>query len=119
MRRHTSRMASSPQLPAMGASRLGDTASVESFIDVGEGTIPDVLQIAEEKHWLRSYTKLADILQQALAAARFVARAEAGEEYGSEDDLSDDDVEAFSAKFTSLCGNQWARNIFSANDSTH
>ena len=92
--------------------------SVESFIDVGEGTIPDVLQIAEEKHWLRSYTKLADILQQALAAARFVARAEAGEEYGSEDDLSDDDVEdpellaatEENGGIKDLALNDWARN---------
>lgn len=36
--------------------------SIETFIDLGEGTIQDILQIAEEKHWLRSFTKLGDML---------------------------------------------------------
>ena len=66
---------------------------MESFIDLGEGIIREVLQLAEEKHWLRSYTKISDMLQQALAASRFASRVEAGEAYGSEDELSEDEME--------------------------
>ncbi|KAI8978176.1 hypothetical protein BD414DRAFT_147292 [Trametes punicea] len=92
--------------------------SVESFIDLGEGTIHDVLQIAEEKHWLRSYTKLGDMLQQALAASRFASRAESGEAYNSDEELSDDDMEdpemlsltEDAGGIKELAINDWARN---------
>ncbi|PIL32922.1 hypothetical protein GSI_05040 [Ganoderma sinense ZZ0214-1] len=67
--------------------------SMESFIDLGEGIIREVLQLAEEKHWLRSYTKISDMLQQALAASRFTSRVEAGEAYGSDEELSEDEME--------------------------
>ncbi|KAI9063940.1 hypothetical protein FKP32DRAFT_1676024 [Trametes sanguinea] len=92
--------------------------SVESFIELGEGCINDVLQIAEEKHWLRSYTKLGDMLQQALAASRFVSRAESGEGYNSDEELSDDDMEdpemlsltEDAGGIRELAINDWARN---------
>ncbi|KAH8103527.1 hypothetical protein BXZ70DRAFT_889154 [Cristinia sonorae] len=94
--------------------------SVEAFLDVGEGTIMDVVTLAREKYWLRRHTKLSDMLQQALAAARFVARTEAGENgYGSDDDMSDEDDED-DAEFMSATEDQggvkdiavmdWARN---------
>lgn len=67
--------------------------SVENFIDLGEGTIQDALQVAEEKHWLRTYTKLGDMLQQALASSRFVSRAESGEVYNSDEELSEDETD--------------------------
>ncbi|KAI0365897.1 hypothetical protein BV20DRAFT_699733 [Pilatotrama ljubarskyi] len=92
--------------------------SVESFIDLGEGTIHDVLQLAEEKHWLRCYTKLGDMLQQALAASRFASRAESGEAYNSDEDLSDDEMEdpemlsltEDAGGIKELAINDWARN---------
>ncbi|KAF7798952.1 hypothetical protein EIP86_010180 [Pleurotus ostreatoroseus] len=63
--------------------------AVDTFIDMGEGCISDVLCLAREKHWLRSNTKIAELLDQALAANRY-ARAESGYD-GSEDELSGDD----------------------------
>ncbi|TCD65399.1 hypothetical protein EIP91_002733 [Steccherinum ochraceum] len=94
--------------------------SIESFIDLGDGSIGDVITLAREKHWLKRHTKLADMLQQALAAARFVARAEAGETgYGSDEEMSDEDEED-DAEFMSATEDQggvkdiaiadWARN---------
>ncbi|KAI0333238.1 hypothetical protein GY45DRAFT_1359742 [Cubamyces sp. BRFM 1775] len=92
--------------------------SVESFIDLGEGSIHDVLQLAEEKHWLRSHTKIGDMLQQALAASRYAARAESGEVYNSDDELSDDDMDdpemlsltEDAGGIRELAINDWARN---------
>lgn len=92
--------------------------SVESFIDMGEGSIRDVLQVAEEKHWLRTYTKLGDMLQQALAASKYASRAEAGEAYASDEELSDDDLEdpemlsltEDAGGIRELALNDWARN---------
>ncbi|KAI0827593.1 hypothetical protein BC628DRAFT_1418222 [Trametes gibbosa] len=92
--------------------------SVESFIDLGEGKIHEVLQIAEEKHWLRSYTKLGDMLQQALAASRYASRAESGETYNSDEELSEDEMEdpemlsltEDAGGIRDLAINDWARN---------
>lgn len=92
--------------------------SVESFIDMGEGTIREVLQVAEEKYWLRTYTKMGDMLQQAIAASRYAARAEAGEAYGSDEELSEDDLEdpemlsltEDAGGIRELALNDWARN---------
>ena len=92
--------------------------SVESFIDLGEGSIRDVLQIAQEKHWLRTYTKLGDMLQQALAASRYASRAEAGEAYASDEELSEDDMDdpemlsltEDAGGIRDLALNDWARN---------
>ena len=92
--------------------------SMESFIDLGEGVIREVLQVAEEKHWLRSYTKITDMLQQALAASRFASRVEAGEAYGSEDELSEDEMEdpemmsltEDAGGIRELAINDWVRN---------
>ena len=92
--------------------------SVESFVDLGEGSVRDVLQVAEEKYWLRNHTKLVDMLQQAMAASRFASRAEAGEEYGSDDELSDDEIEdpemlsltEDAGGIRELALNDWARN---------
>ncbi|KAH9856816.1 hypothetical protein C2E23DRAFT_882118 [Lenzites betulinus] len=92
--------------------------SVESFIDLGEGKIQEVLQIAEEKHWLRSYTKLGDMLQQALAASRYATRAESGEAYNSDEELSEDEMEdpemlsltEDAGGIRELAINDWARN---------
>lgn len=50
--------------------------SVEAFLELGEGTIHDVITLARDKHWLRQNTKLSDMLSQALAASRYAARAE-------------------------------------------
>ncbi|KAH9941452.1 hypothetical protein B0H21DRAFT_824451 [Amylocystis lapponica] len=93
--------------------------SVEAFIDLGEGTIKEVLGLAREKHWLRMNTKISDMLKQALAASRFVSRAEAGEAYTSEDELSDDEDEEDPELMSmteeaggvrDIAVNDWARN---------
>lgn len=69
--------------------------AVDAFLDLGEGTIKDVLALALEKQWLRAHTKIAEISGQAMAASRLQAREAAahhGAGYASEDDeLSDDE----------------------------
>lgn len=45
--------------------------SVEGFVELAEGTITDVINLAREKYWLRKFTRLGDMMQQALAAAKF------------------------------------------------
>ena len=46
--------------------------TLEGFIEMAEGTISDLLTLAREKWWLRKYTKIGDMMQQALAARRWV-----------------------------------------------
>lgn len=45
--------------------------SVDGFIELAEGTVVDVINLAREKYWLRRETRLGDMMQQALAAAKF------------------------------------------------
>ncbi|THG95317.1 hypothetical protein EW026_g6317 [Hermanssonia centrifuga] len=88
---------------------------------MGEGRISDVLCLAREKHWLRGNTKISELLSQALAASRYVARAEGtyeGNLDGSDDDLSgedEDDPELMSLTedaggIRELAISDWARN---------
>ncbi|KAF8623314.1 hypothetical protein AX17_001614 [Amanita inopinata Kibby_2008] len=63
---------------AIGGSRMVSEdwetrQCVEGFIDLAEGSISDVVGLAREKWWLRRYTKLGDMMLQALAAARFTS----------------------------------------------
>ena len=51
--------------------------SVDGFIELAEGTIADVINLAREKHWLKKETRLSDMMQQALAAAKFNSSATA------------------------------------------
>ncbi|KXN86034.1 hypothetical protein AN958_10591 [Leucoagaricus sp. SymC.cos] len=59
---------------------------VDGFIEMAEGTITDVINLAREKYWLRKFTRLGDMMQQALAAAKFNSSASAAAAYtmGSE-----------------------------------
>ncbi|KAF4562976.1 hypothetical protein EYR40_007306 [Pleurotus pulmonarius] len=57
--------------------------TVDGFIDLAEGTITDVITLAQEKYWLRQHTKLPELLSQALAASRYV---------GYENEAADDDL---------------------------
>lgn len=109
---------------AVGGNRFATSdwetrQALESFIELGEGTIQDVFTIAREKQWLRKYTKLNDMLMQAVAASRYATRAENGQPgYGSGDDLSEedeDDVELLSMTeeaggVRELAVSDWARN---------
>lgn len=45
--------------------------AIESFVELSDGTVSEVLAIAAEKRWLRKYTRLSSILEQAIAARRF------------------------------------------------
>ncbi|XP_006460529.1 hypothetical protein AGABI2DRAFT_220564, partial [Agaricus bisporus var. bisporus H97] len=45
--------------------------TVEGFVEMAEGTINAVINLAREKYWLRKFTRLDDMMQQALAAAKF------------------------------------------------
>lgn len=68
-------------------------STLESFLDLAEGKISDTISVAMDRHWIRTHTKLGDMLSQALAASRFDGREErfaaavAGED--TEMDLSD------------------------------
>jgi hypothetical protein len=44
---------------------------IEAFIEMGDGSIGEVVQLAQEKHWYRRFTKLPDMLSQAVAASRY------------------------------------------------
>ncbi|KAJ8489895.1 hypothetical protein ONZ45_g13396 [Pleurotus djamor] len=59
--------------------------TVDGFIDLAEGTISDVISLAQEKHWLRCYTKLPELMSQALAASRYAGYEN---EAGDDDDLT-------------------------------
>ncbi|KAF8883286.1 hypothetical protein BD779DRAFT_1674621 [Infundibulicybe gibba] len=71
------RVSSSPRDVAAigGASMVSEDwetrQCVDGFIELGEGTIADVINIAREKYWLRRHTRLGDMLSQALAATKF------------------------------------------------
>ncbi|KIK56308.1 hypothetical protein GYMLUDRAFT_76221 [Collybiopsis luxurians FD-317 M1] len=98
--------------------------TVDNFIDLAEGRIADVLMVARERHWIRTHTKLGDMLSQALAASRFDGREErfaaAARGEDTEMDLSDpedDDEDDYElAQLTEDSGirdlalGDWARN---------
>lgn len=45
--------------------------TVDAFIDLGEGSISEVIAVAREKFWLRSQTKMPELMEQAVAATRW------------------------------------------------
>jgi hypothetical protein len=45
--------------------------TIECFLDLGEGTITEVLCLAREKYWLGKHTKLGDMMMQAVAARKW------------------------------------------------
>lgn len=47
--------------------------TVDAFIELGEGSITEVLNVAREKLWLRSYTKMPELMEQAVAATRWAS----------------------------------------------
>lgn len=51
--------------------------SVDGFIELAEGSVADVINLAREKYWLKKETRLSDMMQQALAAAKFNSSATA------------------------------------------
>lgn len=89
--------------------------TVDSFIEIGEGSIQDVINVAMDKHWLRQYTKLPDMLEQAMAATKYTNREEGG--YCSDDGSTDDEEDPELLSMTEDTGgvkelalNDWARN---------
>ncbi|KAI0343530.1 hypothetical protein BDW22DRAFT_1373452 [Trametopsis cervina] len=91
--------------------------AIETFCDMGEGCIPDVLKLARDKHWLRTHTKLSDMLNQAVAATKYVDRGDVVYEGdGSDDDLSDEDDPELMSLTEDACGvkdlaiQDWVRN---------
>ncbi|KAH9915509.1 uncharacterized protein B0H18DRAFT_959314 [Fomitopsis serialis] len=80
--------------PQLTADDWETRQAIEAFVDLGEGMIKDVLELAKEKHWFKVNTKLADMLSQALAASRFAGRGEGAEGYVSEEELSEEEEDA-------------------------
>ncbi|KAJ3993032.1 hypothetical protein F5050DRAFT_1784774 [Lentinula boryana] len=98
-------------------------STIDGFIDLSEGRISEVILVARERHWIRTHTKLADMLSQALAASRYEGREErltaaaAGED--TEMDLSDEEDEEDDLELAQLTEDggirelalgDWARN---------
>ncbi|KAF8829636.1 hypothetical protein F5879DRAFT_877000 [Lentinula edodes] len=98
-------------------------STLDGFIDLSEGRVSDVILVARERYWIRTYTKLADMLSQALAASRYEGREErltaaaAGED--TEMDLSDEDDDEDDLELAQLTEDggirelalgDWARN---------
>ena len=66
------RAAHSRYPPSKYASADWETRqTVDAFIDLGEGSITEVLSVAREKFWLRSQTKMPELMEQAVAATRW------------------------------------------------
>lgn len=91
--------------------------TVDTFIECAEGTISEVLNVAQEKYWLRKNTKISDMLSQALAASRLASRDDGTANYESEDELSDDEEDPELMSLTEDAGgvrdlavNDWARH---------
>lgn len=65
---------------------------IDTFVDLGEGSIEEVVRVAQEKNWLRRYTRFADIMEQAVASQKYELKltgATVG--YGNDGDDSFDD----------------------------
>ncbi|KAI0035590.1 hypothetical protein K488DRAFT_43022, partial [Vararia minispora EC-137] len=81
------------------AADLETRQAIELFVETGEGTLDEVVAIAREKHWLLKYTRVADFLEETVAAHRLSESMENPELFGThraEDELTDDlDVEDF------------------------
>jgi len=79
--------------------------SIEIFVDQGDGTISEVIIMAREKHWLRTYTKYAELCEHALAARQSAGVGPEGE---------DDDPEALlvenATQVRDLALQDWARH---------
>ncbi|KAK7030936.1 hypothetical protein VNI00_013882 [Paramarasmius palmivorus] len=91
--------------------------TVDCFVDLGEGSINDVINLALERYWLRKHTRLPDMMSQALAATRLIGPAtdEELEELSSEiDEEDEDDMELLQMTEESgvkdLALGDWARN---------
>ena len=66
------RAAQSRYPPSKYASADWETRqTVDAFIDLGEGSIAEVITVAREKFWLRSQTKMPELMEQAVAATRW------------------------------------------------
>jgi hypothetical protein len=44
--------------------------SIDAFVEAGEGTLSEILQVAREKHWLNRYTRVRMHMEHALAQQR-------------------------------------------------
>lgn len=57
--------------------------TVDAFIDLGEGSISEVISVAREKFWLRKETKMVALMEQAVAATRWTG-GEIGVDVGAD-----------------------------------
>lgn len=91
---------------------------IESFLDLGEGTVKDVITLCAEKQWLQAHTKVQEYSSQAMAASRLQAREVANTGYESEEEVvseDEDDPELIAltedaAGVRDLALTDWARN---------
>ncbi|KAG5644311.1 hypothetical protein DXG03_008729 [Asterophora parasitica] len=85
---------------------------VESYIDLAEGNVRDVLLLAREKLWLRKNTRLGDMLLQALAASKFNAAGGSPALEYEDSEEEEDDIEIMQAEEAGareLALGDWAR----------
>ncbi len=78
--------------------------AVDSFVEMGEGTVREVIALCMEKRWLRKHTKIADMMSLAVATSRLQNRTTGRnggfrrlsmgvEQYESEEEMSEADDE--------------------------
>ncbi len=93
--------------------------SIDAFIEAGEGTLGEVVQVAREKHWLNRYTRVRMHMEHALAQQRLDMRSSAyGYENPDEDtatgDIDPDDYETLAMaeelhSVRDMAQSDWAR----------
>ncbi|KAJ7580590.1 hypothetical protein C8J56DRAFT_1169294 [Mycena floridula] len=87
--------------PVFGATDYETRSVVESFIELGEGTIRDVITIARDRQWLNKHTKLRDMLNQAALASRFESVDQLDNHIPSSNQLSSSNQISFASSIPS------------------
>jgi hypothetical protein len=93
--------------------------SIDAFIEAGEGTLGEIVQVAREKHWLNRFTRVRMHMEHALAQQRLDMRSSAyGYENADEDtaagDIDPDDYETLAMaeelhSVRDMAQSDWAR----------
>ena len=67
--------------------------SIDAFLEAGEGTIGEILQVAREKHWLNRYTRVRMHMEHALAQQRLDMRSNGYVYENAEDDATSGEID--------------------------
>ncbi|KAI0002249.1 hypothetical protein BJV74DRAFT_43051 [Russula compacta] len=89
--------------------------SIDAFIEAGEGTLGEVLQVAREKHWLNRYTRVRMHMEHALAQQRLDMRSsgyvyENADEDAAAGEIDPDDYETLAMAEELHCVREMAQS---------